>query len=536
MGGAGEQDEEGMSSHFPSALSGLLTPEGYAHAADDIVLVETPISWVLLAGQFAYKIKRPVQLPFIDMHSLERRRFLCQEELRLNRRFAPELYLQVCCVVMVNGAARMGGGGVAVEYAVRMQRFDRQQELDRLLESGRIEASELAEFGRRLAAIHERAPIVESGQPWGEAAAVRALVLENWQQALSAADAPSGRPDVEALHAPLIAKLDATAAWFSRRRDAGRVRECHGDLHTRNIARIHGELVAFDCVEFEPSFRWIDVADECALLLMDMEARDRGALAHAFWDGYLEYSGDYQAHQVLDLYKAHRALVRAKVSALSWSGSQASAERQSLRLEHSRLIECAAHALSRRTVRLVLMCGLSGSGKTWLARRLAPRLNMIHVRSDVERKRLAGLPATARSGSRPEQGLYAQSFDRAVYERLESCAESVLTGGYDALVDATFARRIDRGRFAALAARLQVTLTVIHCRADLSLMRARIVQRERLAADASEADERVLELQLQRWEPLGAEERFEIIEADTAREDLIDVVLRELSAGASGKR
>jgi len=511
---------------LPRILTALLTPRAYSHPVDAITLLETPISWVLLAGAFAYKIKRPVQYAFIDMRSLERRRFLCHEELRLNRRFAPMLYLDVVGITLSGGEARMGGEGTAIEYAVRMYRFDQDQQLDRLLERNAIEPPELEVFGRRLAGLHAQAPVARDQQPWGSAAQVKQIVMRNWRETLQAVQGVGAHDSVQAMQAPLLTKLDFSEPWLSARRLAGCVRECHGDLHTRNIARIDGQLVAFDCAEFEPSFRWIDVADESALLVVDLESRGRAAHAHAFWSAWLEQSGDYGAHRVLPLYKVHRALVRAKVAALSHAAANDGPERESLRAEYCRLIEHAERAFLIRSGPLVLMCGLSGSGKTWLARQLATSLGLIHVRSDVERKRLAGLEPDAQSGSGLGRGLYAPSMTESVYGRLLACAEDVLCSG-GALIDATFARRLDRARFASMARRLRVPATIIYCHAPELTLRSRVGERRRSGHDASEADQQVLDWQLQAFEPLKADEELPVIDADTGS---VDVVARTREA------
>lgn len=508
-----------MTANFPPQLTALLNARAYSHPADAVTLVETHISWVLLAGGFAYKIKRPVRFPFVDQRSLQRRHFLCQEELRLNRRFAPTLYLDVVGISLRNGEACMGGEGGAVEYAVRMRRFDRAQELDRLLEGQGVEPEELAQFGRRLAELQQSLPLAAQADPWGQPAAVRALILRNFEETLQAAQAVGSARDVEALRTGLLHKLASTAAYLQLRQQQGFVREGHGDLHARNIARVGEQLLAFDCVEFEPSFRWIDVADEVALLLADLEARRCQRHAHAFWNAYLEQSGDYAAHRVLDLYKAHRALVRAKVAAVTVEPSTSAIARASLLQEHQALLNTATHALAPRKSLLLLIGGLSGSGKTWLARRLAPSLQLIHLRSDVERKRLGGLVLAADSHSELGANLYAPAFSEAVYARLCECAEHILTGGYSALVDATLLRRETRQRFVALAARLDVRLGMIYCCAESAVLRARLAERQRAGNDASEADARVLEWQLQRLEPIEADEGIEVLQIDTDRTD-----------------
>jgi predicted kinase len=274
-------------------------------------------------------------------------------------------------------------------------------------------------------------------------------------------------------------------------------------------------------MEFSEAFRWIDVADEIAFLVADLKAQGHAAHGHAFLSGYLAQSGDYDACRVLDLYEAHRALVRAKVTALGWT-DLAQTHEVDLGLARRQYGAYAgvAHApLAPKRPILVLVGGLSGSGKTWLASRLAPLLGAIHLRSDVERKRLAGLVESARTGSPLGQGLYATEMTVRTYEQLSRCAEQVAGGGYPAIVDATFGRREDRARFRALAGRLRIPVRLLHCRASPEVLRRRIAQRHALGTDASEADLDVLRWQEAHVEPISTGEGLEALEVDTAAGD-----------------
>jgi aminoglycoside phosphotransferase family enzyme/predicted kinase len=509
-----------MSATFPEHLAGLLQPQAYPHQVDSVTLVETHISWILLTGEFAYKIKRPVCFPFLDLRSSDRRAFFCAEELRLNRRFAPELYLDVCAVVARDGTACIGGTGKPVEHAVKMRQFRGEDELDNLLEQTRIAPGELDAFGRSLAAIHAGLPAAEPPAPWGDPQAIRAAITNNFEECTQASVIFDDSSDVRGLRPELERRMEEAAPWMADRREDERVRECHGDLHAANIVRLQSRLVAFDCMEFEPAFRWIDVADEIAFLLADLEAQSYPRHAHSFLAGYLAASGDYQACRLLPLYKAHRALVRAKVAALSRASVQATDSEDVGRARHRAYLDCAVRVLARRRPLLVLMSGLSGSGKTWLAERLAPILGAIHLRSDIERKRLAGFDERTRSGAPVGEGIYSRGFTKRVYEHLSAAAEDVLAGGYTAIVDATFARRDDRGAFCKLARRVGVAACLIHCRAANELLVERILERHLQGSDASEADVSVLDWQKEHWEPVGADEQWAVISAETAEVDL----------------
>lgn len=497
---------------LPEHLSGLLDAAAYAHPVRQVELVQTHVSWVLLTGDYAYKIKRPVCYPFLDMREPQRRLELCREELRLNQRFAAALYLELCPVVRRDGRARMGGAGEVIEHAVRMRQFPREQELDRLLASGGVAPGELHSFGAALAGIHAALPQAGDGMQWGAVAATRAAITANLQQALALEARRFGTRRIDALRTQMESSLDESAPWMMARRAAGHVRECHGDLHCGNVVRWNGTLQGFDCLEFEPALRWIDVAQEIAFLLADLETRGAVAHAHAFLGGYLARSGDYAACRGLALYKAHCALVRAKVMAL------AADERAAGQYGFAEYTSAAGRALAPRHPVLVAVMGLSGSGKTWLATRLAPLLGAIHLQSDVERKRLAGLAAAERSGSGLATQLYSPEATGRLYAHLAGCAGDMLAAGCNVIIDATFRTRAERARLREVARRLAVPLQVIHCRAPVEILQRRVRQRAALGTDASEADAAVLDWQLRHLEPPDAQEDLPMLEVDTSAE------------------
>lgn len=507
---------------LPPKLLDLLRGDVYPHPVAGVRLVETHISWVLLTGEFAYKVKRPVSYPFVDQRSPAHRAFLCTEEVRLNRRFAPELYLDVCAIGAGNGHLRVGGAGPPVEHAVRMRQFDREEELDRLIDTDRIEPGELEAFGRELASIHARLP--RTGTPaWGSFDTVARQLRVNLAECRQVAASLGTAASIDAIAEPLESRLRALEPVIAARRES-RVRECHGDLHARNIVRWQGRLIAFDCLEFEPAFRWIDVADEAAFLWMDLQARRRPDLALAFLRGYVDQSGDFGLCRPLRLYACHRALVRAKVAALEGAVRQ-----------HHEYLACARELLEPRPPRLVLMSGLSGSGKTWLARQLTPLLDALHLRSDIERKRLAGLAGDADSHSGVAAGLYSGDRSDHVYQHLVECADAALSGGHSVIVDATFTRRADRGRFAQLARRLDCELTLVRCDAPLPVLQARIARRQ-LARDASEANLEVLDWQQAHAEPITPEEGLRVIEADTTHTGVVSDIHAQIGRRAPAAR
>lgn len=510
--------------HLPHPLSDLLSPDAYDHPVARIEVVETHISWVILTGEFAYKIKRPVQYGFVDLRSPERREFLCHEEIRLNRRFSRDLYLDVWTVNVDGGRARMRGDGKVIEHAVRMRQFDRAQELDRLLDAQAIGPSELARFGRDLANIHAALPHATVNDEWGRQDQIANTIVRNVAECKREAMVFGTSAELTELAPLLRDRVEAAAPWMVERREEGRVREAHGDLHARNLLRHRERLVAFDSIDFDPGLRWIDVADEIAFLVADVQARGHASNAHAFLNAYLSASGDYHACRFLNVYRAHRALVRAKVEAIAVVGKD-SQQVERARPRHRAYIETARQALTSRKPMMILMSGASGSGKSWLAERLATALGAIHIRSDVERRRLLGGTTTGELGA----GRYAPEHVARVYQHLARCSEDVLSGGYDVIVDATFRDRNERSRFQDLAKHLGVTLRLIYCHVDdEELLLRRIEQRVRARNDDSDADERVLSWQQERFDPILPDEGLEVIDADTTNGAVVEGILQRL--------
>lgn len=509
---------------LPREFAGLETPGAYPHAVRDIQVVETHISWIILTGDFTYKIKRPVHLSFLDMRELERRHELCEEEVRLNRRLAPEIYLEVCTITGTGAAARLGGPGEPVEYAVRMRQFDRANELDRLVAGHALQVKELVAFGAGLARWHRSLPPLPDAARFADPDTVAKLIVGNARDCvdtLAKSDHGShARSLCESLHDYVSSRHGALA----ERARADRFRECHGDLHLSNLVRRGTRIIAFDCLEFERRFRCIDVADEVAFLYADLEASGCPDLAQQFLNAYLTESGDFGLCGVLNLYAAHRSLVMAKTSVLRNADTTS---------DSARYLATAEAALTRPRPLCIVMCGLSGSGKTWLAIRLAPLIRAVHVRSDIERKRAAGLGSTESSHSRLGAGLYDADHTRSTYERLEHCARHALDGRCNVIVDATFLREEQRGGIRDIAATCDAHFAIVRCVATVETLERRIHDRSKAGGDASEADVAVMEKQRQTVEDFTSEERLRLFEADTADPHALERVAAALS-GVSG--
>jgi aminoglycoside phosphotransferase family enzyme/predicted kinase len=483
-----------------------MDPRCYGPGVANVRLVETHISWVFLTGRYAYKVKKPVKLPFVDFSTLKRRKHFCEEELRVNRRFAPELYRHVVPIGGSLAAPRIGRTP-AFEYAVEMQEFPSDARLDRRLAADGVPRAAFGELGARLAELHAGLPRVR--RPAAED--ISATALRNVDE-LERVMNGRGRRTLAALRAWTEDECARLTPVFARRAAAGAHRECHGDLHLQNLLWRDGKIVAFDALEFDRKLRDIDVVSEIAFLAMDLQAHDRVDLEYELLSRYLETGGDYGGVDVLMFYLVYRALVRAKVAAIK--AAQAAAEGH----DAERYLATAVELAAARAPLLVITHGLSGSGKTTATDELVSRLPAIRARSDLERKRLHGLEPLGRSGSGLGAGLYAASANAKTYAALGEIADTLLRNGQNALIDATFLRRSERGDFRQIAAANAARFAILDCAASPAELKRRVRARARRGRDASEADLDVLEHQLSTVEPLDRAERRHTVTVDTERD------------------
>lgn len=495
-------------------IAGLRHPSAYLHPVERVQHIETHISHVLLAGEYAYKVKKPLDLGFLNFSTLERRRFCCEEELRLNRRLAPRIYLDVVPVTGAPERPRMGGDGDALEYAVKMRRFEQDALLTRLP----VTRSLVDRIAERVAGFHAVVPEAGRGCEYGTPEAVTLPMIENFVQIRTHLRESGALARLLPLEKWTRERRDALWSVLQRRRDEGYIRECHGDMHRGNIALSDGELVIFDCIEFNPALRWIDTMSELAFLVMDLEEARGDDRARRLLNRYLEISGDYAGLLVLDFYKVYRAMVRAKVIAIRLGQPDLEpAEAAGDRDEYDRYVALAQGYTRESPRRLMIMHGVSGTGKSRLGALLRERLPLIHIRSDLERKRLFGLGAQARTGSGRDSGIYSSEAGDRTYARLRKLAAKILDAGYSPLVDATFLKQSRRAPFLDLAAEKGCPCTILDLAAPESVLRERVKAREVKGEDASEADVAVLEAQLASFEPLSEAERELAVGVDTHR-------------------
>lgn len=508
---------------LPPQLAALLRPDAFTHPVTQLQIRETHISWVILTGPFAYKIKKPVCFDFIDASTLERRHHYCNEELRLNRRLAPELYLDVVAITSADGRVMVGGRGSPIEYAVRMKQFDASDELLNLLARGDVSLNEVTALGELLARFHLSAPV-----------ALRTGTHEKTQRTYESVFGNLAQLAAHLERLEPVAGLGGVADWtydnaqaleasLEARERLGSIRECHGDLHAGNIVRLQNRLVPFDCLEFDPQLRWIDVINDVAFLVMDLVGHQRGDLAFALLSRYLEITGDYEGIGLLRFYAVYRALVRAKVDALTAAQvPQRAAE------FHDRLrqrIHTAVQWTHPQQPALILMHGPSGSGKSWLSERLIGALPALRARSDLERKRLAAGGARERATTPSQHSIYSPEFSHRTYGRLADCAENCLRAGFNVIIDAAFLDPSDRELFHGLAMRLKATYVIASCQADPAELASRVSKRLRERNDPSDADLAILDAQLRAMQPLKTQELTHVVMLDTRDTNAVERVV-----------
>ena len=487
----------------------LCRPAAFDHPTGEFTLRETHISWVILCGEYAYKVKKPVDFGFLDFSTIDRRKYYCEQELYLNRRFSPELYLDVVAITEGPEGPVMGGTGTPVDYAVKMRRFDESQLLDNIAARDGLDESLVRAIARELARLHAELPRCfpdPSGIEAGTPAALEHALQQNFTQLRNYPLAHLERQQLDSIEKWARERYTASLPAMRQRVRDGWIIDGHGDDHLGNMAIIDGAVRLFDCIEFNADFRIVDSIAEIALLDMDLNARGHPAESHRLLTDYLEYRGDFAGLALLDLYRVYYALVRAKVNILQHPTDYPDlAETNAYRELHQYLD--LAHRYTRPRHRfLAITHGVSGSGKSTVAGRIVETSGAVRIRSDVERKRLFGL--APEQSSRPEDAetLYSTEMSARTFRRLAEIAETVLAAGFTVIVDGTFLHRHVRDDFNRLARRLDVPFVIVNCLADPQEMRRRLLKRASSGGDASEADIRVMEQQMNQLEPLADDE------------------------------
>ena len=503
-------DDVDVQSRVVFALRDAATAAGNAN----VEVLETHISYVLLTGRFAYKIKKAVDLGFLDFTTLSRRRAFCHEEQRLNRRSAPSVYLDVVPITGTVDAPVIGGDGPPLEYAVKMREFPQEALASHTCSRHELSATHIDALATELAAFHLVADRAAPGAPFGAAEEICRFALQNFGRIRPLLTDPSDLVELDALRQWTLSEHAAIAHAIEARRLGGSVRECHGDLHLNNIALIDGRPTIFDCIEFDDALRWIDVINEVAFTVMDLQYRGQDSLAARFLNAYLEITGDYGGLEVLRFYLVYRALVRAMVVCERAHQLDAGQAQSAAMAEYRGYVALAKRLAQPPRPALIVTHGVSGCGKTTWSQRALEALGAIRIRTDVERKRLRGVDSRDHRHAEIDTDLYSAEATRETYRCALLTARGALASGWVTIVDGAFLMCWQRRMFRRLAAELDVPFIIVDLAADVSTVRRRIVRRSLDANDASDADFTVLDHQLRTREPLTAKDQADTVAID----------------------
>ena len=490
----------------------------YHHDVDAFDVRETHISWVIMTGKYAYKIKKPLDFGFLNFSTLEKRQHFCEEEVRLNKRLAGDLYLRVVPITGTPEHPELDGDGEPFEYAVCMQQFDNDGLFSTLQATGQLTQAFMDDLVDQLVAFHADTEQAGVGSEFGTAAAVYAPARENFDQL-----EPLLSDDAD------LERLGALRAWtdnaferfhdeFQRRHDEGFIRNNHGDVHLANAVLHDGRALIF---EFNDQFRWNDVGCELAFLVMDLEVRGEQELANRVLDRYLERSGDYALVRLLPFYKAYRAMVRAKVAMFRFQQPDLHpADKDAVLADFRRYLALAERYSEFSMPYLIISVGVSGSGKSRFTEQAVRQLGGIRVRSDVERKRLHGMDPFGPSRQVDlESGLYTSAATERTYARLAELSGMMLQAGYSVCVDGTCLKEAQRSLLRQEAECRGLPVLLVSFEADHATLIRRITKRSRSRDNISDAGLEVLEHQLANLEPFTSDEQAHLVHLDTTAED-----------------
>jgi aminoglycoside phosphotransferase family enzyme/predicted kinase len=525
---------------LPLLIEALSVPSAYPFAATDVEVRQTHISVVFLADRSVYKIKKPLALDFLDFSTLEKRRHFCDEEVRLNRRLAPQVYLGVVPIVRRNGGVVLEGDGEVVEWAVKMQRLPEEATLLARLRRGEVDRERIAALAGRIAAFHRQATSGAAIRAQGRLAVVARNVRENLEQARAQVGLALRQTVFDRLRSLTESALSRFGPLIEERARRDMPRDTHGDLRLDHIYLFPEQappkdLVIIDCIEFNERFRFADPVADMAFVAMDLAFRGRRDLAAAFSAAYFRAAADDEGAALLPFYRAYRAAVRAKVEGLEQTEHEIPRTEREAALGQARAHWLLALGELETPVRkpcLVLVGGLPGSGKSTLALGLAARADFTVIRSDIVRKDLAG--------SNSGEELYSTEQTRQTYAECLRRAEELLQDGRRVLVDATFREDAWRRAFLKAAVRWGMPGLFLLCRASPAVVQARLAARR---GDVSDADWAVYQQLAAAWEDTGplVRQTLRAINTDGSQEDALNQALgllrqADLYSGAAGPR
>ena len=488
----------------PNLLESMTLPGFYPHQPQTVELVQTHISFVFIAGDYVYKVKKPVNFGFLDFTTLEKRKFYCEEELRLNRRLASSIYLDVVPITCDDrGTVSPGGRGAIVDYAVRMRKLPLDKMLKVLLARGEAEPGIMDKVAEKISRFHTEAATGGAIDEMGSIRTIRHNTDENFAQTEKYIGVTLAACQYDFIKAYVEKFLAVNKSLLEKRVADHKIRDCHGDLHLEHIC-IADEIIVFDCIEFNDRFRCGDVAAEVAFLTMDLDYNGYPDHAAVFENAYLKYSGDTDMRTLLNFYRCYYAYVRGKVTSFRLDQKELpDAERQDIRKIASRYFDLACtYAARLEKPVLILTAGLIGSGKSFQARNLAEQLGADIIRTDVLRKELLQISPSEKHHESFGQGIYAGEVSRKTYDKAFELASNKIRLGKSVIIDASFRSRADRAMAADLARRLNVPLYVIECTCPDAVAKIRLEKRMLDKDNPSDGRWEILEEQKKQYEAL----------------------------------
>ena len=488
----------------------MLQGSFYPHPVNEPVeLIQTHISFILLTGDYAYKIKKSVNLGFLDFSSIDKRRHFCQEELRLNKPLAPEFYLEVLPISQQGDRFQLGEDSNPAEYALKMRQFPQENLLTTLFEAGKLTPDLLAKLGKKLAKFHLNAPTNDYIRQFGKVAQVRRAIEQNYEQTQNYIGIAQTQRQFEETKQFTDRFLEERQPLFQSRIDNNWIRECHGDLHLKNMFLWEIEIMLFDRIEFNEEFRFVDVMYDVSFAVMDLDIRKRFDLSNEFLNTYIEQTGDWEGLQILPFYLCRQAYVRAKVNSMMLDEPEISDnKKREIEQEAGLYYKLAWEYTRQKPGRILMMSGLSGSGKSTVARRLSGRINAVQIRSDAVRKHLGGIALNERGN----EELYSQEMTQKTYERLLELGLILAGQGFAVILDAKYDRQQLRERVIKECESQQLPLNILHCAAPVEVLRSRLENR---IGDITDATVDLLETQQQQAEPFTPGEQPYVTPIDT---------------------
>jgi len=475
---------------IPLHIQAFYRPDTYPHPVEHVDMIQTHASWVFLTGAFAYKFKKPVDFGFMNFSTLAKRRYYCTQELKLNRRLAPELYLDVLPVYQDGTSFNLYGAGNIVDYCLKMVQFEQSCLLDQKLARHKLAPQWMDTLATDVARFHAHAEINNDAQ-FDHGALLGDHIRDNLAMAGQCHGLAMEPAELAALSTFANNVLKGKQVELTRRQRDHHIRHCHGDLHFRNITMIDGHPTLFDCIEFNDAYRIIDTMNDIAFLVMDCDAHGRPDLGMRFLSRYLEHSGDYSGLNLLPLYLFYRAGVRGKVACIL--ANELSKEKQPPQWQEARrYFELAASYSQATAPTLFAIGGLSGSGKSYLALLGCGKEHAIIIRSDATRKRI--------TTDFPDLALYGQAMHIHAYAAMFDAARICLKAGFSVILDATFLHPDSRRQLSELAGECAVPMQCFWLDIKTDILRNNILRRQQSGHDISDADLSVLDLQLAEYQ------------------------------------